>query len=131
MEFESNPRVRAIWERFVGYELGHLHMVKELFKEIERRDPAEVLPQTLPEPIQYRSQREFVRETLRNEVDLRARGKEFIHKRGEKPDFPSVRYREQINADGSPSEAVAAGYIWTPGTELNGDAAHPELERVR
>jgi len=24
-----------------------------------------------------------------------------------------------VNADGSPSETVAAGYTWTPGTELN------------
>jgi hypothetical protein len=24
-----------------------------------------------------------------------------------------------LNTDGSPSETVAAGYIWTPGTELN------------
>jgi len=23
-----------------------------------------------------------------------------------------------MNADGSPSDRVAAGYIWTPGTEL-------------
>lgn len=30
----------------------------------------------------------------------------------------SILYRKLINADGSPSEAVASGYIWSPGTEL-------------
>jgi hypothetical protein len=30
----------------------------------------------------------------------------------------SRQYRAQLNADGSPSEAVAAGYVWAPGTEL-------------
>ena len=30
----------------------------------------------------------------------------------------SVDYREQINAEGSPSERVAENYRWTPGTEL-------------
>ncbi|HUQ24352.1 MAG TPA: hypothetical protein VM140_01690, partial [Burkholderiales bacterium] len=50
MEQESNPRIRAIWERFLDYELGHLNLVMELFKKHEKRDPAEILPQTLPAP---------------------------------------------------------------------------------
>jgi hypothetical protein len=31
----------------------------------------------------------------------------------------SIAYREIVNADGSPSERVAEGYRWVPGTELN------------
>jgi hypothetical protein len=90
-----------------------------LFKEIERRDPAELLPQTLPEPIDYQSHRQFVRETLNAEVDLRASGREFIHKDEEADRSPlSIAYRDQMNSEGSPSETVAAGYTWTPGTEL-------------
>ena len=38
---------------------------RELFEEIERRDAAEVLPERLPEPIRYESQRDFVRQVLR------------------------------------------------------------------
>ena len=30
----------------------------------------------------------------------------------------SREYRERLNRDGSPSETVAAGYVWRPGTEL-------------
>jgi hypothetical protein len=30
----------------------------------------------------------------------------------------SVEYRNQLNSEGSPSEIVAAGYRWRPGTEL-------------
>lgn len=118
LEYETNPRVKDIWARFVDYELGHLHFVMDLFKQMENRDPAEVLPQTLPEPIEYKSHRQFVRETLNNEVDLRASGTRFINAEDESEDSPSVRYREQMNAEGSPSEIVAAGYTWTPGTEL-------------
>ena len=119
MVYETNPRVKDIWERFVDYELGHLHFVMELFKEIEKRDPAEVLPETLPEPIEYKSHRQFVRETLNNEVDLRAAGTQFIHKDEEPERAPaSIAYRGQLNSEGSPSEIVAAGYTWTPGTEL-------------
>jgi hypothetical protein len=119
MQYETNPRIKQIWERFVDYELGHLHMVMDLMKEIEKRDPAELLPQTLPEPIEYVSHRQFVRETLNREVDLRAAGTSFIHKDEEAARAPlSIAYRDQMNSEGSPSEVVAAGYTWTPGTEL-------------
>lgn len=117
--YETNPRVKQIWERFVDYELGHLHMVMDLFKTMENRDPAEVLPQTLPELIDYQSHRQFVRETLTNEVDLRAAGTRFINVEDEADEAPaSIAYREQMNSEGSPSEIVAAGYVWMPGTEL-------------
>jgi hypothetical protein len=115
---ESNSRVKAIWERFLDYELGQLQFVREVMKSVAGKDPAEFLPETLPDPIKFESQREFVRETLEGEVDLRARGADFIDVADEKPDSLSVRYREQMNRDGSPSEIVAQGYCWTPGTEL-------------
>jgi hypothetical protein len=121
MEQESNPRIRAIWERFVDYELGHLHAVMELFKKLERRDPMELLPEQLPEPIAFDTQREFVRSTLAQEVDLRANGTEIVPK--DKESAVSLAYREALNAEGSPSEAVAAGYRWAPGSELKLKAA--------
>ncbi|HJV88005.1 MAG TPA: hypothetical protein VJ698_21220 [Noviherbaspirillum sp.] len=117
VEQETNPRVKAIWERFLDYELGHFHHVAELFKQHEKRDPAELFPGTLPEPIRFASQRDFVRQVLAQEVDLRANGTQFVSQSQESQ--ASIDYRAQINADGSPSETVAAGYIWTPGTELN------------
>jgi hypothetical protein len=114
---ESNPRIKAIWERFLDYELGHLHVVRELMKEIERRDPAEVLGSTsLPEPIAFASQRDFVRKVLAEEVDLRAAGTQYVPK--EQESRASLEYRDAMNAAGSPSETVASGYVWRPGGEL-------------
>lgn len=114
---ETNPRVKAIWERFLDYELGHFHHVAELFKKHENRDPAELFPGDLPQPIPFASQRDFVRQVLAQEVNLRAKGTQFVDQAQESQ--ASIDYRTHINADGSPSESVAAGYIWTPGTELN------------
>lgn len=114
---ETNPRIKAIWERFLDYELEHLHVVTELFKKYERRDPAEILPETLPDPIAYESQREFVRQVLSQEVDLRADGPDFVNKSQESQ--RSIEYREHMNSTGSPSEVVADQYRWQPGTELN------------
>jgi rubrerythrin len=118
MQYETNPRIKKIWERFLDYELGHLHYAMEVFQKTEKRDVQELLPPSLPEPIEYTSHREFVRKVLSQEVDLRASGAEFIDKRTEKADSPSRIYRDHMNFDGSPSEIVAAGYRWNPGTEL-------------
>jgi hypothetical protein len=116
LQQESHPRIKEVWERCLSYELGQMHFVAELFRTIENRDPAEVLPKTLPEPIKYESQREFVRKTLESEVDLRRAGTKYVPKAQEPKD--SILYREQLNRDGSPSETVAEGWVWVPGTEL-------------
>lgn len=118
VEYESNPRIKAIWERFLEYELGHLQMVMELFKKHERRDPAEVLPETLPNPVEFKSQREFVRRVLDSELDCRAVGSEFV-KDPSKESQATKKYREQMNSEGVPTEIVTAGYVWKPGTELS------------
>jgi hypothetical protein len=116
VESEGNPHVRAIWERFLDYELGHLRHVADLYEKYERRDAAEVLGSAVRQPIRYVSHREFVRQVLREEVHLRAAGSEIVDR--ETKDSPSIAYRRQINSAGSPSETVAAGFVWTPGTEL-------------
>ncbi|HWV38056.1 MAG TPA: hypothetical protein VN033_06220 [Vulgatibacter sp.] len=121
---ETNPRIKAIWERFLDYELGHLHFVMELMKRVEKRDPMTLLPATLPEPIRFESQRDFIRQTLAGEVDLRAVGTQFTTG----PESQAtLRYREQLNSEGSPSEMIAEGYRWAPGTEL---ADRVEFERT-
>ena len=118
---ESNPRIKAIWERFLDYELGHLKFVTELFKQHERRDIAEILPDRLPDPIPFDSQRDFVRETLLAEVDMRAIGPDYMPDGEESEE--TIRYRTHMNSEGSPTEAVAEGYRYNPGTELNRQAA--------
>jgi hypothetical protein len=115
-QYESNKRVRDIWERFLSYELGQLNYVMDLFRRIENRDPFEVLPRSLPEAIRYESHREFVRETLAREVSFSAVGPDIVER--EPSDSASIAYREQLNGRGSPTALVAAGYVWRPGTEL-------------
>jgi hypothetical protein len=115
---EDNRRLRGLWERLVDYELGHLHLVIDLMKEHEGRDAAALLPPQLPDPLRFDGQRDFIRRVLADEAELRAAGPRFIHKREEAAGAPSVRYREEMGAAGSPSEAVAEGYRYTPGTEL-------------
>lgn len=117
VQSETNPRVKAMWERFLDYELGHFHHVAELFRQHERRDPAELFAGGLAEPLAFESNRDFVRKVLSQEADLRARGTQFVDKSQDSQ--ASIDYRTHMNAEGSPTETIAAGYIWSPGTELN------------
>jgi len=118
LQSETNPRLKKIWERFVDYELGHLQIVMDLFKQHERRDPAEVLPRELPEPIKFESHREFVRKVLSQELNLTANGTRFVDGLDRNESAATRAYRDYMNQDGSPTEVVAAGYIWQPGTEV-------------
>jgi rubrerythrin len=113
---ETNPRIKAIWERFLDYELGHFNLVKDLFERIEGRDPMALIPADAPDPIRYEQQREFVRQVLANEVDLQTLGAQYVPLDEQGP--ASREYREQLNSQGSPSQIVSAGYRWAPGTEL-------------
>jgi hypothetical protein len=116
VQSETNPRIKKIWERFLDYELGQLQHVAELLKRYERRDPAEILPDKLPDPIEYVSHREFVRDVLVNEVNLSARGAQFVPRAQESAQ--TLAYRQQLESEGSPSDQIAADYVWRPGTEL-------------
>ena len=117
VEAEKNQRIRAIWERFLDYELGQLRHVALLFESIERRDASEVLGDGLSCPMRFESHREFVRRVLRAEVELTA-SRELLSPLGAEPSSETRKYREAVNADGSPSEQIAAGYVWAPGSEL-------------
>jgi hypothetical protein len=116
-EQETNPRMKALWEQFLDYELGHFQVALQLFKDVERRDPAEILGSgELPPRIRFESHREYVREVVARETQLRKRNTQFVDESEEGQS--SLAYRNAVNADGSPSETISATYSWTPGTEL-------------
>jgi hypothetical protein len=114
---EKNSRIKAIWERFLDYELGQFHVVREIFERTEKRDASTVIPETLPEPIKFESQRGYVRDVLRKEVQLRANGTRFVDI--SKESTASKIYRQRLHADGVPSEIISQNYLWTPGGEIN------------
>lgn len=114
---ETNPRIKALWERFLDYELGHLTFVSELFKKYERRDPAEVLGNVLPPPLPFASQREFIRPVLFEEKPLSSKKTEYIDRSEESE--ATLETRAILNSCGSPTNTASAGYQWAPGTELN------------
>ncbi len=117
LEQETNPRIKTIWERFLDYELGHMHLACKLFKKHERRDPQELLQGSIPKMVEFKSQRPFIRKVLDKELNLRASETNYVDKEDE--NAASLSYRKHLNSEGVPAEIISAGYDWKPGTELN------------
>jgi hypothetical protein len=68
-------------------------------KQYEKRDPMEILAADLPDPIAFESRRDFVQKILLQEVDLCAKGTQFVDKANESQ--ASIEYRTHINSEGS------------------------------
>ncbi|APR77274.1 Hypothetical protein A7982_02621 [Minicystis rosea] len=121
LETESDGRIQCIWRRMLDYELGHLHLVMDLFQRVDKRDPAEILPAEMPAPIDFTSHRDLVRQVLADELRMAAIGPQFLTpSEGSKA---TLAYRDHLAARGSPSEMIAAGYCFCPGTELAAEGA--------
>jgi hypothetical protein len=90
--------------------------VAELLEKMEQRDAGEIIAEKIASPIEYKSHRDYVRKVLESEVGYRALGTQITTDGSESE--ASEAYRDQLNSEGSPSEAVAGGYRWTPGTQL-------------
>jgi rubrerythrin len=113
---ESDSRIKAFWEQMLDYEIGQFHFVAGLLRTQQGQDPQRLVPRELPEPLPFASQREFVRKVMREELELSVVAQRHVPRSQESQ--ATRDYRAQVDAEGSPSEAVAAGYTWTPGTEL-------------
>ena len=116
LEYEPDPRIRAIWERLLAYELGHVQAIAAAIEKFERRDVAELLGPALRVPLEHAGHRELVRAVLRREVGLGARGSELVPRAEEAE--RTRRYRARVSGGDVPSNTAAAGWVWRPGGEL-------------
>ncbi len=116
VETETDSRLKRIWEMFLDFEINHLNIAMDMYKSVEGKDPMAIIPTMLPDPISFASQRPFIRQVLEKEIMLSAASDLFVNRSQE--NRRTVDYRNILNSSGSPSEQVAAGYQWSPGTEL-------------
>jgi rubrerythrin len=130
VESETDPRIKAIWERMLEYELGHVQAVAALFERHEKRDAAEILDAAIPRPIEYVPHREFVREVLRREAGFGASGAELVENREDEPER-TREYRAHLNRDDQPSNMVSGSWTWQPGGELAAPVAPDAAQRIQ
>jgi hypothetical protein len=132
MEQEVDPAAKKLWELHLSMELEHFKMACDMLKKYENKDAQEMLPAAFPKPIIFQSNVDYVRDVLKNQVELTALETEFLSKKELKKDARYLKVQGILNSKGVPSEQVIDEYVKKKGKDyrylLKG--AHP-VERLR
>ena len=103
---ETDPRIKAIWEEFLAMELTHVQLWGDLLRKYEGREPEEVFGTTMTVEFKFQENKEYVRAVLARQRDLRQIDHGWLMLNQLPKDWPSFAYRDRVNADGIPSEAI-------------------------
>jgi hypothetical protein len=118
MSQEPDPRIRAIWELHLGMEIEHLRVACEMMRRYEGIEAAEILPAEAPKPTLFQENKDYVRQVLANQVDLRAIGAQFIPLDQMPEDSKYFEYQDVVNSGGfAPSEQVIKDHIAAHGSD--------------
>jgi hypothetical protein len=107
LQQESDKRIKAIWDLHLAMEIGQLQVACDLLRRYEGVEPEEILPPELPDtPVTFEPNKQYVREILAAQVDLRADGLAYVPVQSLPPDHRYFGYQAAVNDGGAPSELV-------------------------
>jgi len=125
MQQESDPRIKQIWELHLNMELEHLRLACEMLRKYDKRDPEEFLPKSLPEPVRFEQNKEYIRQVLASQVNLTSLDTEFVPVEQLPKDARYFEYQRIVNAGGVPSEQVIAEHQQQVGREYRSQTEGP------
>ena len=108
MQHEPDPKVKALYELHLNMEIEHLRIACEMMRNVEGRDPAEFLPKEIEHTMLFKENKEYVRQVLKNQVDLTAEGTQFVPITQLPADHRYYQYQRVVNAGGVPTEQIIA-----------------------
>ncbi|MBX6387569.1 MAG: hypothetical protein IRZ08_00975 [Frankia sp.] len=125
---ETDRRIKDLWNLHLAMELEQLRLAGELLKRYDGREPAEICPAEIPEPVLFEPNKQYVRDVIATQLDLTSLGTGFVmdsHR----------RFQErlaQVNAGGVPSEQVIDAHRERFGSDyrIETEGQHP-IERLR
>jgi hypothetical protein len=107
LQHESDRRIKAMWELNLNMELGQLRVACDFMRRYEGREPADLLPPSLPETaVTFEPNKDYVRQVLAEQVDLRADGLDYVGVDELPTDHRYFDYQAVVNEGGAPSEMV-------------------------
>jgi hypothetical protein len=130
---ESDPRIKAIWELHLNMEIEHLRTACEMMRRYEGIEAEEILPAELPEPTLFQENKEYVRQVLASQVNLRTMGTQFVPLDQLPKDSKYFEYQRIVNSGGFvPSERVIDEHINAQGSDyrFSPEGPHP-VEELR
>jgi hypothetical protein len=107
LQQETDKRIKALWELHCNMEIGQLQVACDAMRRYEGRDPAELLPPSLPDTaVTFEPNKDYVRQVLADTIDLRADGLEYVSVDDLPTDHRYFDYQATVNEGGSPTEDV-------------------------
>ncbi len=132
LEQEPDPRLKKLWELHLDMELGHLQAALALYKKYEKKDPAEFLPKSMPQPMTFESNIDYLRELLADQTQLTAKDAEFVPVDSLPRDYRYFAYQKAVNTDGgAPSQQVVKEHIAKDNKDYRFQTRDHPLERFR
>lgn len=127
MEQEVDLRLRKLWELHLDMELGQLQAACEMLEKYEGRSANEFLPNELPAPIVFRSNKNYIRKVLEEQVHLTANYTEFVPVDSLSADHRYFGYQSTVNNGFVPSQEVIKEIREMKGHEyrLQTEGEHP------
>ncbi|MCU1361284.1 MAG: hypothetical protein JWN99_2573, partial [Ilumatobacteraceae bacterium] len=126
---ETDPRSKELWEQHLEMEIGQLHVACDFMRRYDGKDAAEILPTSLPEPMSFQPNKDYVRGVLADELELTADGVDFTT---DKPKRYGL-YQEMVHDDAVvASEDVIAQHVAAFGSDyrVETEGEHPN-KRLR
>ncbi len=118
-EDETDEHLKTVWEEFLGFELAHLAKAIELFEKHENRDAKEIIGDKLVYPCRFKSQKKYVENIIRTQIDKRlGTDKDYLNVKELPDDWASYKIQEVYSAMGSPSETAVKLAIEQTGKDV-------------
>jgi hypothetical protein len=119
LEQETDRRIKQLWELHCQMEIGQLQAACALLRRYEGVEPEEILPPALPDtPVTFEQNKDYVREILASQYDLRTDGLDYVSVADLPDDHRYWRFQKTVNAGGVPSEQVVEEDRARRGTEF-------------
>jgi hypothetical protein len=131
LQHETDKRIKALWELHCNMEIGQLQAAADMMLRYEGIEAAEILPPSLPDtPVTFEPNKEYVREVLATQVDLRPDGLGYTPVQKLPDGHRFFGFNETVNEGMIPSEAVIDQYRAERGLDYRDETEgeHPVVD---
>ena len=130
MEHETDSRIKKIWEEHLMMEIEHLRIASDLMKKLDKKEAKDMLPEKFPELIVFQSNKDYVRDVIKNQITLTADKDEFVDVSKLKKDHRFFEFQGKVNGGTVPSSDVIKEHISKKGKDyrFESEGEHPIKE---
>lgn len=131
---ETDNSVKKVWEQHFNDELAHLHKASELLLRYEKKEWQQVIPKgEFPELLQFHSNIEYIRNVLKNTVNITADGEDYVEVSQLNSEAKFFDYQRQVNDTDKnvPSHLTLCKYITDNRKDYRFETAQHPVEELR